>query len=113
MAAEKRKRKDTKEPNGGRPIDPHICKPSANDVLAGEDLAGGSARCRDILREAALGLSRQGADQRARPLVPGFGVEDTLAALAHVQRLHVGPIGSKLLNQYHRASKIETDDYAG
>src|ERR1700687_5621814 len=110
MAAVTRRRKDTKKPNGARPIDPHICQPSANDVLAGEDLAGRRACCRDFLRAAAPGLSRQGTDQRAWSLVPGFGVEDTFAALAHVQRRPLGAVRSELLYQHHRAAEIETDD---
>src|ERR1700676_244919 len=75
MAAENRKRKDTKEPNGARPIDPYICQPSANDVLAGKDLAGRRACGRDFLREAAFGFSRQGADQRTGSLFRSFEVE--------------------------------------
>ena len=68
------RRKDTERRNEPRTFDAPVRQSPADRRAAGPDRAGRDPGRGDLLRAAAPGLSRQGADRRAGPLVSRFRI---------------------------------------
>src|SRR6185369_14996071 len=99
--------------DAARPLHTSVCESPADHRLAGPDLERGNPPGGDFLCPPAPGLSRQGPDFRAGPLVPRLQIEDALAALAHVYRPSVGAFRAEFDYQHHRGGQIQAARYGG